>query len=228
LVFENKKVLIFDLDGTLVDSVPDLALAINDMLVSLGREVFSSTLIRTWVGNGAQTLVKRALSGKSEINELLEPELYNKAFSHFLASYKNNICVETVLYPNVLEVLQNVHARGFRLALVTNKPFDFIEPLLIGLNIDNIFELCLGGDSLPKKKPDPMPLIHVCKTLGLSPEECLMIGDSKNDILAAKSADMQSVGVTYGYNYNEAISVYKPEAIINDMSELCQLLCENA
>jgi len=226
-MFKDKKVLIFDLDGTLVDSAPDLALAINDMLSILGRDTFSDEVIRLWVGNGAQTLVKRALCGKNEINDLLDPELFNKALELFLKSYADNLCVKTVLYPNVLEVLQNLAARDFRLALVTNKPFDFIDPLLIGLCVDNIFEFCLGGDSLLKKKPDPMPLLHVCETLGVSREECLMIGDSKNDILAAKAAGIDSIGVTYGYNYNEDISVYEPEAIINNMSEICTLLREN-
>ncbi|MDF1880779.1 phosphoglycolate phosphatase [Sulfurimonas sp. MAG313] len=219
-----KKVIIFDLDGTLVDSVPDLALAVNDMLKTLGRETFEEKIIRTWVGNGAQTLVKRSLCGKTEINDLLDPELFNKALEIFLKSYAQNLCVNTVLYPDVFEVLQNLETRGFRLALVTNKPFDFIEPLLIGLGIDNMFELCLGGDSLLKKKPDPMPLIHVCETLGIEIDECLMIGDSKNDILAAKSAGMQSIGVTYGYNYNESISLDEPEAVIESMSEVCALL----
>nr|WP_275855632.1 phosphoglycolate phosphatase [Sulfurimonas sp. MAG313] len=214
----------FDLDGTLVDSVPDLALAVNDMLKTLGRETFEEKIIRTWVGNGAQTLVKRSLCGKTEINDLLDPELFNKALEIFLKSYAQNLCVNTVLYPDVFEVLQNLETRGFRLALVTNKPFDFIEPLLIGLGIDNMFELCLGGDSLLKKKPDPMPLIHVCETLGIEIDECLMIGDSKNDILAAKSAGMQSIGVTYGYNYNESISLDEPEAVIESMSEVCALL----
>jgi len=227
-MFKDKKLIIFDLDGTLVDSAPDLALALNDMLTILGRETFSADLIRSWVGNGAQTLVKRALCGKAEINELLDPELFNKALEIFLKSYAKNLCVDTVLYPNVLEILQNLQARGFRLALVTNKPFDFIEPLLIGLSVDNMFELCLGGDSLVKKKPDPMPLLHVCETLDLEVNECLMIGDSKNDILAAKAAGMQSVAVSYGYNYNEDISVHEPESVINDMSELCSLLRENA
>jgi len=226
LIFENKKVIIFDLDGTLVDSVPDLALAINDMLQSLGRDTFDEDIIRSWVGNGAQTLVKRSLCGKAEIDNLLDPELFTKAIDLFLKSYAKNVCVKTTLYPDVFEILQNLEARGFRLALVTNKPFDFIEPLLIGLDINNIFELCLGGDSLSKKKPDPMPLHHICENLGVEINECLMIGDSKNDILAAKAAGMQSIGVSYGYNYNESISIYEPEVVIDSMSEVCALLSE--
>jgi len=225
-MLRDKKVLIFDLDGTLVDSAPDLALAVNSMLSDLGRETLSAELIRSWVGNGAQTLVKRGLSGKVEIDELIAPELFHKALDIFLKTYADNLCVETVLYPNVLETLQDLESKGFRLVLVTNKPFDFIEPLLSGLGLSNTFELCLGGDSLSRKKPDPMPLLHVCESLGIDASECLMIGDSKNDILAAKSARMHSIGVSYGYNYGEPISLYEPEAVVDDMSEILDLLNE--
>jgi len=227
LIFKDKKVLLFDLDGTLVDSAPDLALAVNDMLTQLGRNIFSAELIRSWVGNGAQTLVKRALSGKIEIDELIDPEVFNKALAVFLESYEKNLCVETVTYANVLETLQDLGSKDFRLALVTNKPFDFIEPLLIGLGLSNIFEFCLGGDSLSKKKPDPMPLLHVCESLQVDVSECVMIGDSKNDILAAKAAGMQSIGVSYGYNYGEAISAYEPETVVDDMYEIIGLLGES-
>jgi len=113
---------------------------------------------------------------------------------------------------------------GYRLAIVTNKPFAFVEPILEGLNLTGLFELILGGDSLDQKKPDPMPLLHVCDTLGVTVEECVMVGDSKNDILAANACDMQSVGVTYGYNYGEDIGVYEPSMIIDDFGDLLKSL----
>ena len=216
--------MIFDLDGTLVDSAPDLAIAVNMMLADLGRETFPAERIRSWVGNGAQTLTKRALSGKTEIDESIEKSLFDEALAVFLKAYTANLCVETVLYPHVRQTLKSLQTQGFRLALVTNKPFDFIDPLLQGLGLNDIFELNLGGDSLSKKKPDPMPLLHVCEVLGVDVSSCLMIGDSKNDILAAKSAHMDSVGVSYGYNYGEPIGVYAPEAVIDDMSEIFKLL----
>ena len=110
------------------------------------------------------------------------------------------------------------------MAIITNKPFDFVRPILKGLYLDDLFELILGGDSLEKKKPDPLPLLHVCKTLNIPVEASVMVGDSKNDILAANTAGMQSVGVTYGYNYGEEIGVYDPSIIINDFSELLEYL----
>ncbi len=224
MTFKNKKVLLFDLDGTLVDSAPDLALALNLTLEHLERETFSHDTIRSWVGNGAQTLVKRGLSGSSVIDDAIEPELFANALELFLDFYTQNLCVDTVPYPNVLPTLKILKAEGYRLALVTNKPYDFIEPLLAGLEMDGLFELSLGGDTLPKKKPDPMPLLHVCEKLGVAASDCLMIGDSKNDILAAGAAEMQSIGVSYGYNYGEAISAYRPDSVVDDFSELIALL----
>jgi len=227
-MFKDKKLLIFDLDGTLVDSAPDLELAVNDMLTSLGRETFSSELIHSWVGNGAQTLVKRALSGSVEINENIDMDEFNHALDVFLNSYAKNLCVHSVLYPNVSQTLKELQVQGFRLALVTNKSFDFVAPLLSGLGIDDSFELCLGGDSLAKKKPDPMPLLHVSKSLGVEVNDCLMVGDSKNDILAAKAAGMHSIGVSYGYNYGEAIDKYEPEVVVHDFKEISLLVQEKS
>lgn len=224
--FNDKKVILFDLDGTLVDSAPDLALSLNHMLESLGRETFDHEIIRSWVGNGAQTLVKRALSGSSTIDEEIDPILFEKALDIFLDYYAQNLCVSTVPYPNVHTTLKNLKSKDYRLVLVTNKPYDFIQPLLEGLQMADLFELCLGGDSLAKRKPDPMPLLHVCESLDVCVTKCLMIGDSKNDIVAANAAKMQSIGVSYGYNYGEDISLYEPDSVVHDFHEIMGLLGE--
>ncbi|PKF63692.1 phosphoglycolate phosphatase [Psychromonas sp. psych-6C06] len=219
--FNNKQVILFDLDGTLIDSAPDLALAINHMLTSLGRETFSDDLIRSWVGNGAQVIVKRGLSGKADYDDAdIDVALFDKSLEIFLNFYANNLCVDTVTYPNVRSTLKILKAQGYRLVIVTNKPFDFIEPILDGLQLDGLFELCLGGDSLPVRKPDPLPLLHVCSKLGVTPEECVMVGDSKNDILAANAANMQSIGLTYGYNYGEDIGEHNPDAVFSDFADI--------
>lgn len=222
--FSDKKVILFDLDGTLVDSAPDLALAVNHMLERLERETFSHDIIRTWVGNGAQVLVKRGLSGNSVISEEIDPELFEQALDIFLDFYSQNLCVDTVTYPNVVPTLKSLKEKGYRLVLVTNKPYGFIDPLLQGLGMHDLFEFCLGGDSLSRKKPDPMPLLHACEHLNISAAECVMVGDSRNDILAANAANMQSIGVSYGYNYGEAITVYEPDTVVDDFSELLELL----
>ena len=218
--FSNKKVILFDLDGTLIDSAPDLAVAVNHMLETLNRATFSENIIRFWVGNGAQVLVRRALSGQSEINEDLDPVLFENALEIFLSFYAQNLAVTTVTYPNVPTTLNTLKEAGYRLAIVTNKPFDFVAPILKGLNLDGLFELHLGGDSLSQKKPDPAPLLHVCEQLDVTVEQCVMVGDSKNDILAANAAKMQSIGVSYGYNYGEDIGIYNPDAVFDDFADI--------
>lgn len=221
---ENKKLLIFDLDGTLINSALDLAIAVNYMLEQLGRETFSEEIIHGWVGNGALKLVQRALSGKRTVDENLNETYVKKALDIFLTYYGKNLCNATIAYPNVTTTLNTLKEKGYRLAIVTNKPFAFVEPILEGLGLNGLFELILGGDSLPLKKPDPAPLLHVCEKLDVTVEMCVMVGDSRNDILAANACGMQSVGVTYGYNYGESISVYSPDIIIDDFRDILEYL----
>ena len=227
MTFTNKKLLIFDLDGTLIDSVPDLAEAINNMLIQLKREPFATDVIRGWVGNGAETLVKRALSGNGVIDTQLDHTFVSEALTSFLDFYTQNLCDTTDVYPHVKETLHTLKKQGYVMSIVTNKPIAFVAPILKGLGLDGLFELILGGDSLPVKKPEPLPLLHTCQQLGFSIEEALMIGDSKNDILAANSANMQSIGVTYGYNYGEDISTFSPTTVIDDFQTLTALLTDS-
>lgn len=222
--FTNKEVILFDLDGTLIDSVPDLARTVNHMLKALHRESFSEDTIRYWVGNGAQMLVKRALSGQTEIDENLDQALFEKALEIFLTYYGQHLCIDTAMYPNVSSTLHDLKEKGYRLVIVTNKPFDFVGPILEALGLDGVFDFWVGGDSLDKKKPDPLPLLHACEHMNVAVSQCVMVGDSKNDLLAANTCGMQSVGVTYGYNYGEEIGIYNPTFIIEDFSELNELL----
>jgi len=212
-VFRHKELILFDFDGTLIDSVPDLAAAVNHMLCTLGQTTFDETRIRGWVGNGARTLVERALRAAYGDEAYPVPDVVDAALETFLSHYAGHLAVHTAAYPGVPEVLRGLHAGGYRLAIITNKPYAFIEPILQSMEMDTLFELTLGGDSLPKRKPDPLPLLHACKLLGVAPEKCVMVGDSKNDILAARAAGIQSIGVGYGYNYDEAISVYGPDLV---------------
>jgi phosphoglycolate phosphatase len=223
LILEKKKLIIFDLDGTLIDSGADLTLALNSMLKKLNRQTFSEKLVHSWLGNGAKTLVKRALSGGVEINENLEDSLFEKALQIFLQTYKENVCIKTSLYPDVIETLQLLEKQNKTMAIVTNKPFEFVAPILKTLNIDRYFKVVLGGDTLKEKKPSPLPLLYLCEKLQISQIEALMVGDSKNDILSAKSAKIESIGVTYGYNYGEDISLYKPDFIIDNLSKMMEI-----
>ncbi|HHD79033.1 MAG TPA: phosphoglycolate phosphatase [Epsilonproteobacteria bacterium] len=216
--------LIFDLDGTLINSALDLALAVNYMLTQLNRDTFEEEVIHGWVGNGALTLVKRALSGSREVDEHLDEAYAEKALKIFLDYYEKNLCNATLPYPNVPQTLTSLKDMGYTLAIVTNKPYPFVSPILQGLGLENLFSLILGGDSLPEKKPHPLPLLHVCDTLRFDVTSSVMIGDSKNDILAANACGMDSVGVTYGYNYGEDIGVHNPTVILDDFGKLLKLL----
>jgi len=219
---DEKELIIFDLDGTLIDSVPDLVTAVNQMQSALKRKVFEEKLVRSWVGNGAQILVKRALSANVEIDKNIDEIFFQKALKIFLAAYKENVCVKTQVYPNVHTTLQALKEKGCKMAIVTNKPYVFVEPILSTLELETFFSLYLGGDTLEQKKPHPAPLLHVCKEMGTSVERAVMVGDSKNDILAANAADMQSIAVSYGYNYGEDISLYEPDVIVNDFADILE------
>lgn len=212
---KKKKLLIFDLDGTLIDSVPDLASSVNYTLQKLGMQTYSEEKIRSWVGNGAAVLLKRALGDDRYVHEALEI---------FLPHYKENVAVKTRLYDGVDTTLATLHKRGYILSIVTNKPYQFIDPILQHLGIASYFSTTLGADSLERKKPDPEPLLYLIKKFNIKKYEALMIGDSKNDILAAHNAEIDSVAVKYGYNYGEDISLERPTYIIEHFETLCEIL----
>ncbi|WP_456480395.1 phosphoglycolate phosphatase [Nautilia sp.] len=209
------KLLIFDLDGTLIDSVPDLTVAINKTFNELGIDTVSEEEVRNYLGNGAKTLIERALKNKNDT------DLLQKALKTFKNHYKNNVCVKTSLYPGVKETLGKLPHKK---AIVTNKPYEFVGEILKTLGIEEHFEMYIGGESLPEKKPSPLPLLYVCKKMGFDPKNSVMIGDSKNDIISAKKAQIKSVAVNYGYNYGEDVAAFEPDIIIDDFTKLSEVL----
>ncbi|MCO4785467.1 phosphoglycolate phosphatase [Marinomonas atlantica] len=224
MIIVNKQVLLFDLDGTLVDSAPDLAAAVNQTLIHFDREPFPETTVRNWVGNGALTLISRGLSGDKNVDPRLSQTLVDDALAVFLDFYEQCVCDKSKLYPNVKDTLLALKAQGYRLGIITNKPEKFVAPMLDGLGLAGIFELILGGDSLAERKPHPLPLFTACKWFEVSADQCVMIGDSKNDILAAKAAKMDSIGLTYGYNYDEDLAIHQPNHLFSDFNELLSVL----
>lgn len=217
----NKQLLIFDFDGTLIDSVPDLADATNAMLTTLGKAPYPLETIRNWVGNGSRMLVERALVGKIEV---LDGELTEEAVDHaeqvFFDAYKKTSGSKTVAYPDVDSGLRKLQAAGFKLTLVTNKPIRFVPKILQSFGWQDLFSEVLGGDSLSTKKPDPAPLLHVCEALNINPEQAVMIGDSRNDILAGQNANMDTLALSYGYNYGQDIRELNPTEAFDDFSSL--------
>ncbi len=224
----DKQLLIFDFDGTLIDSVPDLADATNAMLTTLGKESYSLDSIRNWVGNGSRMLVERALVGKIEVieGELTKAET-DYAEQVFFEAYKNINSSKTVAYPDVDKGLKKLQGAGYTLALVTNKPIRFVPKILQSFGWQNLFSEVLGGDSLPVKKPDPAPLLHVCKALNVSPQQAVMIGDSRNDILAGQNANMDTLGLSYGYNYGQDIRELNPTEVFDDFETLVKYLLQS-
>ncbi len=217
----NKQLLIFDFDGTLIDSVPDLADATNAMLTTLGRDTYPIETIRNWIGNGSRMLVERALVGDVTVPEgaLTQAEA-NHAEQIFFEAYKKLSGSKTIAYPNVDEGLKKLHAAGYTLALVTNKPIRFVPKILESFGWQDLFSEVMGGDSLPVKKPDPAPLLHVCDVLNISVAQSVMIGDSRNDMLAGQSANMDTLGLSYGYNYGQDIRELNPTEAFDNFADL--------
>ena len=161
-----RRAVLFDLDGTLVDSVPDLCAAVNQALAGLGRAPLSEEEVRGYVGDGARVLLARALDRSMVGHE--DPAQVDQAWHPFMAAYEAQLCVRSQLYPGVAETLRGLHGEGYRLGVVTNKPARFVAPLLEHLGVLDCFEVCVGGDSLPQRKPDPAPLVHAMAALEVS------------------------------------------------------------
>lgn len=218
------KAVLFDLDGTLVDSIPDLAFAIDNSLKDMGLPSAGLERVRDWVGKGAKALVQQALSYAKQqaIEEIAEADC-QEIYRLFMLHYQN-AANQSVLYPGVLSTLQCLQQQGVRLSLITNKPMQFVPSLLKHLNIEGFFEHVLGGDSLAEAKPHPLPLLHTVEYLQLPKEQCLMVGDSANDIYAAQAAGIQSVCVTYGYNHGASPNQLPATWHIDSFAELIEIV----
>ena len=212
------KLVMFDLDGTLIDSVPDLATATDQMLVRLGRAPAGMDKVRHWVGNGAPVLVRRALADDVE-HSSVTAEQEAAGLAIFMQVYGTGESL-TTLYPGALETLQSLKMLGIKIALVTNKPEKFLPQLLADTGMADFFDWVVGGDTFVQKKPDPTGLLWVMQQAGVTPEQCVFVGDSRNDVQAARAAHVACVAVTYGYNYGEPISADNPALIVDDLREL--------
>ncbi|MGB5717966.1 MAG: phosphoglycolate phosphatase [Gammaproteobacteria bacterium] len=216
--------ILIDVDGTLVDSVPDLAFCVDEMMKALGREVCGEARVRDWVGNGVERLVRRALTGtlKGEPDEAD----FERAYPIFLELYAENTSKRSCLYPGVRKGLDWLKANNYRLGCVTNKAARFTEPLLKDLSVYDDFSVVVSGDTLTKKKPDPAPLLHAAELLGCEPADALMIGDSVSDVAAARAAGFQIVCMSYGYNHGVDIRESAPDAVIDTLTEIIPLLAQ--
>jgi phosphoglycolate phosphatase len=219
---KKPEMILIDVDGTLVDSVPDLAFCVDAMMQRLRRPTYGEATVRDWVGNGVERLVRRSLIGRLD-GEPLQAD-FEKALPIFLELYRENTSGRSHLYPGVNEGLDYLKTAGYPLGCVTNKVTEFTEPLLRELGVRDYFEIVLSGDSLPRKKPDPLPLLYAAEHFGVSPGEALMVGDSVSDVKAARTAGFGIVCVSYGYNHGTDIRTAEPDAVIDSMVELRGLL----
>lgn len=212
--------VLFDFDGTLIDCLPDLAAGIDRMLADLDRPAAGEEKVSHWIGNGAAILVRRALLDRYDIADSEQDALSEQALELFLRHYGEVSGQQSRLYPGVEACLETLASLNIPMALVTNKPLPFTEHLLQQFGLDKYFSLVLGGDCLAEKKPHPLPLLHAMKILNAEPSHTLMVGDSANDILAAKAAECPVVAVSYGFNHGKSVTEYQPDLILDSLADL--------
>lgn len=215
---------IIDLDGTLLDTVADLAAGINATLDEFGRDELPIERVAAYVGKGSEVLVHRALTG--QLDGRVEPALAEKAVEAFYRHYARENGRHARVYPGVREGLAAMRERGLRLACVTNKPQAFSDALLQRTGLADSFEIVVGGDALPRRKPDPLPMLHACDRLGIAPRHMLAIGDSVNDAAAARAAGIPVLVVPYGYNEGRPVESIDADGIVSSLAEVPDWLAE--
>lgn len=199
-MFKDKKLIIFDMDGTLIDSAPSLTYAVNHTLQALGKEPITINEAKSYIGNGATILMHRALVRDRDYQKYnLDPKYLQDALNSFLEFYGKNLNEKTTLYPNVIKTLRALKSKNIKLALATNKPHQFVQQMLEHFKIYEFFDTFIGSSDSIKRKPNPDILFECCKQTNINPKDSLMVGDSANDINAAKNANIDSIFVTYGY-----------------------------
>jgi phosphoglycolate phosphatase len=218
MAIKKPRMILIDVDGTLVDSVPDLAFCVDETMKQVGLPARGEAAVRHWVGNGVERLVMRAL-----VNNLdggAEQALFEKALPIFLELYAHNTSQRSFLYEGVREGLDYMQQSGYRLGCVTNKPRAFTLPILRHFEVENYFEVIICGDDTARKKPDPLPLLTAAEQVSVKPEHALMLGDSQSDVKAARAAGFQIICMSYGYNHGEDIRSFGPDAVIDSFTEL--------
>ena len=212
------KALLFDLDGTLADTAPDLSRALNRTLQALDCATVSLEEVRLWIGDGTENLLKRAVS--KTLDRQVDVDLIDRGVGLFDVYYSESVWVKSVCYPGVLNGLSRLKRLGFKLACVTNKPRSFSSDVLKQSGLDIFFDIVVSGNDLPERKPSPMPLLYATKELKLGPRECIVIGDSKNDAEAALKAGMMVLLVTWGYHQDMKLSQMGATELIGKFSEI--------
>lgn len=214
---EPPAALLFDLDGTLLDSLPDLTTAIDRMLLELGCAVAGEARVRTWVGDGARQLVREALQFAQQDAGDVAIDI---ALQIYQRHYQSCLTDRSRLFVGVLPALQRWRDLDVPMGCVTNKGARFTEPLIEHFHLRELLPVIVSGDTLAQRKPSPEPLLFACAQLQVRPERAVMIGDSRNDVLAARAAGMPVVCVDYGYNHGRSITGERPDLIVGSLQHL--------
>ena len=215
------KAAAFDLDGTLLDTLPDIAEAAQRMLADLGLPATGADNVRRYIGGGIRCLTKRLLTGQMD-GEPPTAE-FERALELFEHHYRDTLTQHTQPFPGVEEGLRLFTRAGLKLACVTNKTESFTLPLLDATGLRVFFDLVVAGDTLPSRKPDPLPLLYCAQQFDVQPRELLVVGDSGNDTLAARAAGCPAFCVPYGYSDGE-VRELDCDAIVNDLVEAARLI----
>jgi len=205
---------LIDLDGTLADTIADLTHAANAMRVELGLTALPQARVATFVGKGIDTLIARMLAESLTVSEPPDAALLARARVAFYRHYHAVNGRYSTLYPGVLYGLQALREQALRLAIVTNKASEFTLPLIARLDLADYFDVVVCGDTCARRKPDPDPVCYACQQLNVSPAHSVLIGDSVNDVQAARAAGCRTLVVPYGYNEGQPVAALNADAIV--------------
>lgn len=217
------RAVLIDLDGTMVDSAPDIVEAANRTLVDLGAPRMSAAAVTSFIGNGVPTLVRRLLAASPTLANFDADDAQALFYRH----YRDTNGRFSRLFPGVLDGLSALQGAGYRLACVTNKPMDYTEALLQVFGLAPYFQVVVGGDSIAQMKPDPAPLHHACTLLGVLPQAAVMVGDSHVDVAAARAAHMPVYVLRYGYPGPDGAAALQADALIDSLVEVPVMLASS-
>ena len=220
LLIEQLRVIGIDLDGTLIDSKPDLAAAANVVLESLGLPALPADRVAEFIGGGIETLVRRVLE---ERKQPATARLIKSALGQFREHYRGNLFTHSRVYPGVIDGLTALRASGLPLCCVTNKAVEFTRPLLVAAQLDGMLDEVFCAGAPEQRKPGPWLLRQACRFYGVTADQMLMIGDSRNDIAAARAAGCRVAAVDYGYNQGRPVADEQPDWIISSLADVMHL-----